>query len=454
MRNRALSACALAGWVVITGLIGACERYRYEIDLHPSGAEVRRALSVQARNPEGGAARVSAEEASRLAKAYNAAVKAEGAKVSVAGTFRDVMPADVGGSSNYVTFHTTLGTLYLYSERFRGQDDLLAQWERQVAAIDLLVDLAIAWSREALRGEEGLERLCAFLDADVRRDAKNVGLYLRWSGALGRSVVGTDESQAEEGKERAMEGLGAVARYLADRGYLAPTELPLLLAAAQGDMTQAPDAALKAAQRQVLQRLGREGPASPSVLASQDAWATSIENFVEKSAEARRLAEAWSAKRVPRLEKDATGLVGTALTDAIGASILPDTDRVAVRLHVPVEPLVTNGSWRSEDRVVSWLGTIEVDESEAAGLPMVAFALWSEADEKEQALRLGGTKLNGESLASYCLLRHALTAEEGKAWDAFVSGVGVDARRVREFRFQGEARPPAIAEALAGALEK
>ncbi len=453
MRNRAVRALLILG----SCLAGACERYRYDIDLNPGPAEMHRALTVQAvRSGDGGGAKVAAEESARLAKLYGAAVKADGAKVSIAGTFKGVMPGDVGGTSTYVTFPTSLGTFYLYSERFRGNDDLLAQWERQVAAIDLLVDLAIAWSRETLKGEDGLETLCAFLDGPMRRDAKNAGLYLRWSGALARSNAGTEESQAEDGKRRVMEGVGALTRYLADRGYIEPRELPVMFASAQGDLTDAPDAAMRAAQRQVLRRMGREGPVPESlaVLSSRDAWAKSIEDFVEKSAEAKRLVEAWNAKRGPRLEQGMRGLLGVAAVDAIGASILPDTDRVAVRLHVPVKPFATNGTWVERDLILSWLGSVEVDAAEASGLPMNAFALWCEADEKEQAGRLGGVRLTGEELASYCLLRHALSEEEGKAWDEFVSTLGGDGAKVKEFRFKGRAAAPMIAEALAAAMQK
>src|SRR6516162_9857083 len=164
--------------VVLALSLSGCQRFKYDLDLKPDGATMQRSLTIAAAANDNKTIAIQADELERLAQVYATTVKDKSAtKATLLGTFDRTMPQDIGGAGTHATFETSLGTFHIYTERFRGQDDLLLQWERQAAAVDLFVDLAITWAEQNLKGEQGLDRLHAFLDQSFRRDLKNALLY-------------------------------------------------------------------------------------------------------------------------------------------------------------------------------------------------------------------------------------------------------------------------------------
>jgi len=437
--------------------LASCERYKYQLDLTPHGAELERALVVESAQKPGN---VIPEEAARLARLYSAELKRDTvAKLSFTATFQAVMPADVGGAGTHTTFPTSLGTLHIYSERFRGEPDLLAQWHRQEAAIDLLVDLSIAWSEETLRGEDGLAQLREFLNTPLRRDLRNAALYLRWSGVLESAKGATDQERSAAGRQGLIWVAGPLAQYLIERGYAEPKDIPALFQLTALEEDDTIDATMRFFQRLLIARMGQPDqspvPKPLSALNTPRAWRESIDKFL-KSERSKQLLTAWNDRRKPRLPLTDTidQLAIKALTDAIGASIVPNFDTIKLSLHLTQEPFATNGRWDDAAKVVTWNDSIVVDPAEATGLPTAALALWCDVDKAEQTRRFGSVKLDGEALASYCLHRAALSEAQAAQWDAFLASLaaGPDLpRKVQAFRFKGhenDKQPPPIARSF------
>ena len=111
----------------------------------------------------------------------------DGLRYIARGEFTNELPADVGGAGAYTHLTNSLGEAGFYVERFRGNDDLAGMTERRFKAADQLADLFIGWSRMELGQEPGYDQLHQFLDADFRRDLKNLGAYL-WEGRADRQL--------------------------------------------------------------------------------------------------------------------------------------------------------------------------------------------------------------------------------------------------------------------------
>jgi hypothetical protein len=444
--------------VVLALSLSGCQRFKYDLDLKPDGAAMQRSLTIAAAANDNKTIAIQADELERLAQVYATTVKDKSAtKATLLGTFDRTMPQDIGGAGTHATFETSLGTFHIYTERFRGQDDLLLQWERQAAAVDLFVDLAITWAEQNLKGEQGLDRLHAFLDQSFRRDLKNALLYIHWSGIDEHRA---DQANDEHARNQLTEAAAMIGQYLLSRGYFEVDDIPHLYNIATDDRAQ--DYAIALARRQILTRMGRapkgELPPKLSSLSSIDSWRDSLDNFVRTDPGAQARINAWAEMRKPEDSEAVDKLLGAALGDLLDMRLLSDSDELTLHLHTPERPFATNGTWDSPMQTVTWQRSLEVQAAGATGLPPTAVALWCEPNASAQTRLFGKVILNDSELASYCLDRLALSEADAAKWDLFLGALTPEstAAAVRKFRFSGheaDESAEAIAETVAAGLE-
>lgn len=206
--------------VLIASSIVGCDANHYQIEVKPTGETVQRTLTSWRERTVNEQATVVAfpeGELAKLATAYDAPVPSHLARRhKFVGVFAGEMPNDVGGSGSYTHWNTPLGSMSAYVERFRGNDDLLADVESRQIAADRFADLLIGWLTSELQGETGFAELSEFLEIHFRRDLKNLSLYV-W--AYG-TVSDQDDAQSEI--------FVRAGQYLVERSYFTPDQLPAL----------------------------------------------------------------------------------------------------------------------------------------------------------------------------------------------------------------------------------
>jgi hypothetical protein len=208
-----------------------CVSNRYEVELTPDGQTLKREITAwrssgdKPENPQ----EFPQEELEKIAKAYGVRVpEKRDQKHTFQGDFAGEMPQDVGGQGSYTHWETSLGSLSMYVERFRGNDDLMADVDSRMTACDQLVNLLAGWLEAELKDHPGFSDLKKFLDGDFRRDVKNLSL-LAWTFTNLATVQMENKPDEELGQELVLRA----SQYLLERGYFTLDELPAFVRAVQ-----------------------------------------------------------------------------------------------------------------------------------------------------------------------------------------------------------------------------
>ncbi len=341
------------------------------------------------------------DELDRLAAAYGGrAGEAVDKEWRFQGRFLGDLPGDLGGSGSFTRYVSPFGAASVYAERLRGDDNPIARLEAQARAVDRLVDYLIGWSGLAFRDHPALPKLRKFLDEDLRRDIKNLGLHGRQDGFLdGRSS-----------EESATAFLVRSGLYLAERGYFEIGDLPRLSRGFEEDDQRA----TRRLVRDLFARRMEVEPESLVLFDDPQKLEASLNDYFVSTDEYRKLVVEWTVKQLsepdlPRPEP------WEALQAAMGA--FTDTtlnfgrrDPVAVTLELPDKPLRTNGRW--EGGRVIWSETIERDGDHPAFTPALLHAVWVEPEGEGQRRRFGEVLVTGETLFQFCFRWQALSEVE------------------------------------------
>jgi hypothetical protein len=421
---------------VVTG----CPHNQYFVELKPQGNTLERTLVFYREdgvNTNTGVPHYQPFEAAELA-AITAVYPAhgltnDGQRYVARGEFTNELPCDVGGAGAYTHLSNSLGELDFYGERFRGNDDLAGMTERRFKAANQLADLFIGWSRMELGQEPGYDKLRQFLDADFRRDLKNLGAYC-WAGQL----VGNYETNASE------EFIVRFGQYLVERGYFTMGEIPVLFTNASGDD---PQALLHRIQRLVARKMGvpdtEPVPASLAFFADGTTMEKSFDKYLAGTDLYRAKLNQWEEdkKLKPDLKQpEPSEVLNDAIGNLIEFDLFGQTDHLAVRLSLPSSPLHSNGRWDKKLKQVVWESDIE-ERTNASHFPFFCYASWAQADRRFQKRHFGRIILTGDGLTRYCLWRGSLDQQDSDEWDAFVAslrpGQGL-AENIDAFKFTGE----------------
>lgn len=394
-----------------------CTRKVYEIQLKPDGTSIERTLTVWSETtsadkkvsplPEG--------ELRHFRQFYDSANdRLEGDKHVFSGRFEGEMPQDVGGAGSYTHFESPLGSTSLYSERFRGEDDLQDSIAKRNQAVDKIIALLLHWARNELPELETRQRIEVFLDQDLRRDLMNLSAYCLTHAML------SDLDEQEIGKRLA----ARMAQYLVERDYVRWQEVPRLLRVFS---SEDPDQFAGLLHATVIRKLGIPEGESLAILADAERLANSLrESFRETEiyrTELARYQEEHPAddEGDSSEEIDPLGLLAGFALEATLPKSGSGWTVVEVDLECGIEPFATNGTWDEESKSVSWNDSID-----DATIPVLAFAAWSQPDVENQERLFGSTVLSGEELAKYVFWYRGLNESEREQWDEFFSDVTPD----------------------------
>jgi hypothetical protein len=459
MRSKALLGIAAVGMILC-----GCDFNEYRIELTPRGDRIERKLTV--RRVGGGKDGKSenkefpAEEFAALAKAYPKQVATDDPNVhAFAGSFGQKMPKGIGGDGSYIRMQTRMGSTSAYVERFRGDDDLFGQIDKQRKAIDETVDLLIGWFRSELPDDAGRKKLLAFMDTSLRKDLKNLVVYA-WATRVAAIYKKSGTADAEF--------VARVAQYLMERKYFAPKDIPTIVRAFTEEFEKDSATRLPALlQRLIADRMGVK-PADPvpdslAFLASAEKAQASLGAYLKGTKTYRGKLAEWKKQHAEALRRDEAD-PDDGPPDPIalcfpemGADIIPldiggTTDTLEVSLAAPVKPFETNGTWHAKASRITWKDSLHKGNT----LPTFCYALWAEPDGAFQEKHFGKVVLNGQYLAFYCAWREGLTKTEAGQWDAFLdslTGGKNVAAKLESFRFSTGAQAKPVVEQILEALE-
>jgi hypothetical protein len=401
-------------FIILFILIAGCEDYKYSIEMKPCEEGIERKLICSSN--------LTQDKRENIAKLYEKQIDPN----IFWGRFNENLPNDVGGAGFYTTFSTNMGQVNIYSERFRGNDNLNYNLEQAQLLADRIADFLIGWLEYELGDDPNFVHLKAFCNENFRPDLKNLTIYFWLSIIL------------EEYKEGALEEMSMrLQHYVIERGYLSPKEMHLLTESFEDGQKQG----LRLFRRLVMDKMGYSLPgmeAERLVFLSDNKHAEdSIKRYIRTTDFFKK---AWEEKK--RQENDPnTEPPQTDIDDVIMHDIDFEFDifswsdsRIEVKLACENEPFETNGKWDKEAGQVVWRCSIAGNEE----LPTFFFASSSDPNRKYQQEHFGDIVLSGETLAEYCIWREKLDEGKAKEWDSFILSLTPSEnleKQVSSFRF-------------------
>ncbi len=372
-------------------LMCGCQQRTYEIQMSiEDGRVVRkfvgRNLTAES-DPDGD--RLTEEEA-QLSEAYGAEVRQDrDGETRARDSFLDRLPDDVGGAGNVHQYQSSMGTLSVYLERFRGSDDLSTQIDQISTAVDQLIGLSRKWVEQECQDAELTQKIDGYLAIEGRKDLRNLSLFI-WGVQLG-SENGTVESILSDATAR-------ITQYAVERGYLDFADIPELVRSSNsGD-----EEAILAMCRRFLARSlatdeARIQRAFPALM--------NIQTF-DKSMQAFQS------------DDELQSLLSSAFHLRLFGN-----DRLTVQFKLPRRPLFTNGIWVDDSRV-EWTAKIPPRaEASDNSLPTECYAVWCEPNAAFQEARFGRVVLDGSELAEFVLWSAGLSEAESAEWHAFLETI-------------------------------
>jgi hypothetical protein len=434
--------CLLPGLALLVLLVTGCPHNEYTVELKPQGNRIERTLvfyRADGADTNTGLPNYESFDTNELAAIaawYPAALTAEGECHLARGMFTDKLPDDVGGAGAYLHLTTSLGETGFYSERFRGNDNLVGLLQRRFEAADRLTDLFVGWSQAELGQEPGYGPLRQFLDENFRRDLKNLAAYL-WQG----EVAGSCRTNAAE------EFLFRFGQYALERGYFTSAEIPALFQGLSENDHQTLHALV---QKLVAWKMGvpETGPmpAALAFLADDASLSQSLDRYLAGTDLYQARLKQWEEdkKLKPDLQRpEPSELVDRALGNLIDPDPIGEADHLTVRLSLPAAPVRSNGRWDAARQQVVWETDIG-DKANTSHFPVYCYAHWAQPDLDYQTKHFGRVILTRDELTQYCLWRNSLEADRGREWDAFVANLQPGSQLRAEldaFRFTGEPLP-------------
>lgn len=416
----------IACLTVLVGALAGCVQNEYEVELTPVGEKLQRRIHIKRLGPA-----ATPDELQRLATAYSTDLPGNPKVQEFENSFAGRLPDDIGGHGTCTRWETPLGSAALYVERFRGVDDVAAEWERRKVAADRVTEHLIGWLGQEFRNDPGWPSLKEFFNSHVRRDLLNLSLYL-WTAGLIRQ------------DNRNPEVLIRITQYLVERGYVSYEEAPALLRAASDSRRDDGKHMLEVLRQKIVDRSDDDLFAeSLKFLATPESLKHSLDKYLETTAEFRQLLSEWQKKLrdEPTLARpdpfDVLGLYSDVL---LTGAVLAGGDQLRLSLNTGREPVATNGDWSVEGQRVSWPDQFLPRPGQP---PLLTYTVWDQPDAVAQQSRFGKVVLQGKSLVDYCLWYHGLTEAEQEEWDDFVETLSPGEElpdALKAFRFEHE--PP------------
>jgi hypothetical protein len=146
-------------------MASGCKEYKYIIEMEPTNKGLERKLTC--------IGDFNSLYLDQIAGFYPIRISTN----SFMGTFTNETPNDIGGAGFYSYISTQMGTAHMYSERFRGNDDLVGKIETTKEKVNTLVDFLCGWLFYEFGSDPNMAKLQDFCRNGLKHDAENIALY-------------------------------------------------------------------------------------------------------------------------------------------------------------------------------------------------------------------------------------------------------------------------------------
>ena len=457
MRYTAVQSSIRVCFITLTATTLGCSTKHYQITLKPEGDVIERTMVCwqSAANKPLVLEAFPKEELAAIAAAYGATPeKKQSQKHTFSGHFVGEMPKDLDNTGPYTRWNSPFGATSAYSERFGGNDDLVAQMQSLSRANDRFCDLVIAWLDAELKNEAKWKQLRPIVDTKIRHDLLNLVYTILLAAGGQESFASLFESS--EANQRSADYFGLIfarlLQQLIEHDYLEVTDIPAFARLLGEGKSEVEQYLLNFVKRFLRKQLGMAEneslPPSFGFLSNFETLGASWNRYLRTTPEFQKAEEDWNEKRkkfpmekAPRAEDVTARIVigdDKLLIEMFSTfNIFANGREVEIVLLCPVRPVTTNGSWNEAEGRVVW----KVSKQGSFGLPPLAEAIWSEPNADEQKKRFGDVILTGANLSGYVIWYAGLNQQEAKEWDAFVETwkPGADFDQLFEaFRFSTE----------------
>jgi len=431
---------ALVGFLVVPVLLlSSCKSTHYDLELHPQEDKMQRQLAIWVDSgKEKKFGEVDKETVARIAAQYQAVLPEDlKARLQFSATFGPNMPQDIGGIGWYNYWPSSMGALYSYAEQFGGNEHLADSLDRDMVVIDRLLKALTLWLEAEFEDASDLEQMTAALNGEFRSDFRNLFL-LSWLDEV-----------SPGGAFKEPELVVRIAQYLSNRGYFEPTDIPQFMRAAYELDDDSDEEMVSLITRGLAARMGvPDGdPLPPSLAALGEDWEAygdSFEMFVKGSEQILALAHEWAAEDGGSVGLDKEGKISP---DSIFDTFLEmnifsagSSSPLQVALHLPREPIETNGDWDEDTGVVTWSDRIDLAENPIE-LPASSFAFWVEPAAEFQEQLFGSIVIDGEELVEYALWSNSLSPKQRTEWELLLKNLDEKSDAIDElqiFRFSDQ----------------
>ena len=365
----ALTAIALAL------LLTACNEEHYLLELKPEGGILHREVSVWSASKDGPYVDFSQEKLAQIADAYGVDVPEDlAARHEFKGAFGASLPGEFGGAGWFIHEATSMGSVSIYVERFGGDDDLSSELRKSQLAVDRIIDVLLAWLESEFGEDPAFSELHDFVDGALRNDLQNLSLYF-WGSekfTTPQLIPGGVDSSTRSG----LDVMFRIAMYFAERDYFDPARLPQYIEAGWRAVDDDPEPLLGLLARALATKMGTasDEPLPGPLSALSEEWYKylgSLDYFVTQGLVMEAMVDEWHDETV---RFDGSSVLSQLEKQVFPRMVFYDYpyQALAVNLHIPVEPLATNGA-QQESGAVTWRTKIP----HADDLPTVLHATWS-----------------------------------------------------------------------------
>jgi hypothetical protein len=350
---------------------------------------------------------------------------------SITGYFPGKLPDDIGGGAgSFTCLDTELGSLRIYSERIRGNDDLVKPIRESMAAADLLTDHLIGWLESKSKHERGWNSLKMFCNNELRHDIANLFVYYRQWLVLEEYL---------EDDHNAKEFLFRAGQYMFERDYFEIDRLPILLRAMDdADKDPKNQDLMNFVRKFISKKMGhaeQDGiPVALDFLLDQESAIASWNSYLESTITYKNMVQNMDPNdEIP----EGTEWLIKQIVEKTGFTLCIfgcDKVHVEITLRCETEPYHANGNWKSDRNSMHWDKTWTGEKR----YPMLAYAAWSVPEEEFQKRHFGDTLLKGEALGEYCFWHKGLREEERAVWQSFLLSLNPGEKlysRIATYRF-------------------
>jgi len=407
----------LLGLLILAG----CEEYEYTIEMRFEDGRIVRRVICSENMPD--------DVRAKLKEIYEKQID----KNTFEDNFTGRLPQDVGGFGNCIHLSNPMGQVYIYHERFRGQDEQAQDLQHAFASVDQLLDLGIEWLEMELGKHPNFTQLKTFCTTQLRADLKNICTYI-WLGSR------TLEPDSNEAAFR-------ILQYMYEREYFTLGDVARLVTFPEDERVY-----FGFARRFIAQKMGYKNEETIakalSFLANEENILKSAEQFIKTSDTIQKIVKRHCEKENQEAPTEPEKIMELVMQhyeiepDIFFIDIFPAFDRVNVTLSLPHEPYETNGQWDAEKRQVTWSRKIRRDKR--VEIPFLCYVAFTQPNEDYQEEHFGKTILKNEELTLYSFWYQGLTVTQQQEWDQYldpITNLATLAEKLKAFRFSDVPAP-------------